>query len=313
MRKDSFKIKRLNIAHESSLARGLGYRTDDLHLLAETARDFYKPFELHPKPRPFAKKPPKKARPIDNPTGTLKQAQERINKILLSPVILPDHIFGAVRYRSILGNAQCHQGAKLLVTLDVRQCFPSITNVHIYSVWANILGCSPAVASLLTKLTTFNRHLPQGASTSPVLANLFIWSVDAQIRDTCTELGVEYSTWIDDLAFSGDKARDMIQVAVEALHQSGLRLSHKKIRIMGASQSKTLTGTRFGNRIIRAPKEICDRARAGIHKLECNLISETDKERYCRGLSALIAHIQRICPKDAVRLRENLSAQMGQC
>jgi hypothetical protein len=311
MRKDSFKIKRLNIAYDSSLARGLGFHLDDLLLLAEAARDFYKPFELHPKSRPFAKKPPKKPRPIDHPTGKLKEAQERINKILLSPVILPDHIFGAVRYRSIIGNAQCHEGAKLLVTLDVRQCFPSITNVHVYSVWSSILGCSPAVASLLTKLTTFNRHLRQGAPTSPVLANLFIWSVDGQIRDTCAELGVEYSTWIDDLAFSGDKARDVIQVVVEVLHQSGLRLSHQKIKIMGSRQSKTLTGTRFGNRSLRAPKEICDRARAGIHKLESNLISGTDKESYCRGLSALIAHIQRICPQDAVRLRENLSAQMG--
>jgi hypothetical protein len=311
MRKDSSKIERLSITHESSLARGLGYHIDDLLLLAETARDFYKPFELHPKPRPFAKKPPKKPRPIDNPTGKLKEAQDTINKILLSPVILPDHIFGAIRYRSIIGNAQCHQGAKLLVTLDVRQCFPSITNVHVYSVWSSILGCSPTVASLLTKLTTFNRHLPQGAPTSPVLANLFIWSVDGQIREACTELGVEYSTWIDDLAFSGERARDVIQDVVEVLKQSGLRLSHKKIKIMGSRQSKTLTGTRFGNQSLRAPKETCDRARAGIHKLESNLISVTDKERYCRSLSALIAHIQRICPKDAIPLRESLAAQMG--
>ena len=237
MRKESFQIKRLNIAREGSLARGLGSHIDDLLLLGETARGFYRPFELHPKQRPFAKKPSKKPRPIDNPTGKLKEVQERINRILLGPVILPDHIFGAVRYRSIIGNAQCHQGAKLLVTLDVRQCFPSITNVHVYSVWSNILGCSPAVASLLTKLTTFNRHLPQGAPTSPILANLFIWSVDGQIRDACAELGVEYSTWIDDLAFSGDKARNLIQVVVGALKRSGLRLSHKKIRIMGHHES----------------------------------------------------------------------------
>jgi hypothetical protein len=69
-----------------------------------------------------------------------------------------------------------------------------------------------------------------------------------------------FSTWIDDLAFSGDKARAVIQVVVSVLKQSGLRLSHKKIKIMGSRQSKTLTGTRFGNRSLRAPKEICDRA-----------------------------------------------------
>jgi RNA-directed DNA polymerase len=311
MRKESFKIKRLNIAHEDSLARGLGCHADDLRMLAETARDFYKPFPLHPKQRPFAKKPPKKSRPIDNPTGSLKQAQNRISEFLLSPVVLPDHIFGAVRYRSIVGNAQCHHGASLLVTLDIRQCFPSITNPHVYSVWANILGCSPAVASLLTKLTTFDRHLPQGAPTSPVLANLFIWSIDGQIRDACAQLGVEYSTWIDDLAFSGDKARDVIQVVVRTLKRNGLRLSHQKIKIMGGSESKLLTGTRFGSRSLRAPREMCDRARAGIHKLRCGLVPESERAIYCRKLIALISHIERLSPKDSVRLRTALSVQLS--
>lgn len=311
MRKESFKIRRLNIAHEVSLARGLGYHVDDLRLLAQTAGDFYRPFQLHPRQRPFGKKPPKMPRPIDNPIGNLKEAQDRICKLLLRPVVLPEHIFGAVRYRSIIGNAQRHHGANLLVTLDVRQCFPSITNVHIYNVWASILGCSPAVASTLTKLTTFERHLPQGAPTSPVLANLFIWSIDGHVRDACTELGLEYSTWIDDLAFSGNRARDVIQVVVETLKRSRLRLSHKKIKIMGSTESKLLTGTRFGSCSLRAPKEMCDRARAGIHKLECGLVSESEKAIYCRKLSALISHIERLSPKDSVRLRKMLFVQLS--
>ena len=311
MRKESFKIRRLNIAHESSLARGLGYHIDDLRLLAETARDLYSPFPLPPKQRPFAKKPSKSPRPIDNPTGKLKEAQKRISKLLLHQIVLPDHIFGAVRYRSIIGNAERHRGAKLLVTLDIRQCFPSVTNLHVYGVWANILGCSPQVAGLLTKLTTFERHLPQGAPTSPFLANLFIWSIDAQIRDACEELGLEYSTWIDDLAFSGDRARDVIQIAVGTLKRSGLRLSHKKTKIMGGAKSKLLTGTRFGNRSLRAPKEMCDRARAGIHKMKYGLVPESDKEGYIRKLTALIAHIERLSPKDATRLRRDLAVQQG--
>jgi hypothetical protein len=195
--------------------------------------------------------------------------------------------------------------------MDVRQCFPSITSVHVYRVWANTLGCSPVVASLLTKLTTFDRHLPQGAPTSPALANLFIWSIDGEIRDACAQLGLEYSTWIDDLAFSGDKARDVIQVVVETLKRSGLRLSHKKIKIMGGSESKLLTGTRFGNHSLRAPREMCDRARAGINKLERGLVPGSDKASYCRKLTALVAHIERLSPRDSVRLQRALSAQLS--
>jgi RNA-directed DNA polymerase len=308
MGQEPFTIRRLNIAHEKSLALHLGCNVDDLQQLAKSTKSFYKPFELAPKLRPFAKKPPKKPRPIDNPTGRLKRIQERINKTLLGPILLPEHVFGAVKHRSIIDNAQRHQGASVLVTLDIRQCFPSLTNAHIYSVWANVLGCSPSVASLLTKLTTFKRHLPQGAPTSPALANIFIWSVDSPIREKCADLGVEYSTWIDDLAFSGDNARAMIQTTVEALRLNGLRISHKKTVIMGSGQSKALTGTRLGRRSLRAPKEICDRARAGIHNMERGLVAEHEKYAYCQKLHALIMHIHRICPEDSVRLENRLSA-----
>jgi RNA-directed DNA polymerase len=189
---------------------------------------------------------------------------------------------------------------------------PSITNLHVYRLWANVLlGCSPAVASLLTKISTFDRLLPQGAPTSPALANLFIWSIDGEIRDACAQLGLEYSTWIDDLAFSGDRARDVIQVVVVALKRNGLRLSHKKIKIMGGSESKLLTGTRFGSRSLRAPREMCDRARAGIHKLGCGLVPESEMAIYCRKLSALISHIKRLSPQDSVRLRRAISVQLS--
>jgi len=290
------------------LALSLGCNVDELEQLAESAKSFYRPFELIPKLRPFAKKPPKKPRPIDKPTGKLKKMQERINKALLEPILMPEHVFGAVKHRSIIGNAQRHQGAPVLVSLDIRQCFPSVTNAHVYRVWANVLGCSPPVASLLTKITTYKRHLPQGAPTSPALANIFIWSVDGPIREKCADLGAEYSTWIDDLAFSGYNAREIIQIAVEALRVNGLRISHKKTVIMGSGQTKTLTGTRLGRRTLRAPKKICDRARSGIHKLERGLVAEHEKDSYCRKLRALIMHIHRICPKDSVWLENKLSA-----
>lgn len=309
MKIDRSTIKRLGIAHESSLARRLGLSLDDLLITANDARGFYRPFDLPPKPRPFQRKPPKKARPIDNPLQPLKTIQQQINKKLLRPIVLPDHILGAVRHRSILDNAAAHQGASLLITLDVRQCFPSVTNNHVYQVWQNVLGCSPPVASLLTKLTTYDRHLPQGAPTSPLLANLFIWSIDSPIRDRCCELSVRYTTWIDDLAFSGARARDLIQWSVEVLRKNGLKLSHEKIRIMGARKTKTLTGTRFGSNSLRAPKEIRDRARAGIHNLECGLVAPSEVEQYCKRLMALIKHIERICPKDAIGLQEALALQ----
>jgi len=300
-------VNPLNLANEKRLKQLLGSSSAELQRLALEAKQYYKPYEAQPRIRPFAKKLPKKPRPIDRPTGEVKEIQKRINRNILRPILLPDHVFGAVQHRTIIGNAQRHRGASLLVTLDIRQCFPSITNRHVYAVWSKVLGCSPAIAKLLTMLTTFERHLPQGAPTSPFLANLFIWSIDEEIRHRCIEKGIEYSTWIDDLAFSGTRAREMIQIAVTVLQRHGLQVSHKKIRIMGPRTTKLLTGTRFGRSGVRAPKDICDRARASLHKLRLGLIPPGEVDLFTKRVTALIHHIDRLCPKDAIRLKRQLA------
>src|SRR5271166_3322108 len=166
-------IDKLGILSVNRLAEILRKPREELVELARFARTYHKPFDMTKPPRPFQKNPSSKTRPIDNPRGDLKKVQRRINRMLLRPTCFPDNMFGAVPRRSVMDNAELHLKASLLVTIDVKSCFPSITNVHVYSVWRNFLGCSTEVASILTKLTTFDRHLPQGAATSPLLANLF--------------------------------------------------------------------------------------------------------------------------------------------
>jgi hypothetical protein len=236
-------VEKVNILSVNKLADVLKVPRETLCRLSDTPHENYDPFMAVRPLRPFQKKPPSEPRPIDNPLQELRWVQKRIYRRLLRPICFPDHIMGAVRKRSVSDNAGLHLGADLLVTLDIRQCFPSVTNVKVYDVWRVLLGCSTPVAALLTRLTTFRRRLPQGAATSPFLANLFIWMIDEPIRAACEELGVAYSTWIDDLAFSGERARELIQVAAGTLGARGLRLSRKKIKIMGPSAIKLLTGT----------------------------------------------------------------------
>ncbi len=205
---------------------------------------------------------------------------------------------GAVKFRSILDNSAIHLGAQLLVTVDVRKCFPSVSNKQIYRVWKDVLGCSARVAALLTRLTTFERRLPQGAPTSPLLANLFIWSIDGPIRTECARLDLGYTTWIDDLAFSGVRARDIIQIAIQTLATERLAVSRHKIRIMGPRAVKLLTGTRLGIDRTRAPRELTARVRSGLYKLEQKAVPLLDEEQYVRSLKAQIRHIERVCSDD---------------
>lgn len=224
---------------------------------------------------------------------------------------MPEHIFGAVSRRTIFGNAGCHQGAKLLVTLDIKQCFPSMNPKHVYRVWSSTLGCSPEISKILTMLTTYDRRLPQGAPTSPALANLLIWSIDEPIRALCASLGLAYSTWLDDLAFSGERAREIIQPMIEIFQGEGLAFSHRKIRIMGARETKNLTGTRLGRKTVRVPSTFCSQVRAGIHNLKIGRVEDSEIERYVHQLIGRLRYIDGVSAIDSRPLKLQLQRAMS--
>src|SRR5437660_1125750 len=116
---DLYSMKQLEIL--------LGRSRVELKDLASKAIHFYKPFPLKTKPRRFAKKvEPVKKRWIDNPIDPLKTIQSRVQERILSPLLLPEHLLGGVKGKSILDNARLHIGARCLVTIDIKNFYPSI-------------------------------------------------------------------------------------------------------------------------------------------------------------------------------------------
>lgn len=302
------EIAKLSILSPNRLAHILGVGRERLDKVSRHAGSYYAPFQTTGRRRPFQKASPK-SRTIDNPRADLKKIQRRIYRRLLRLICFPSHILGGVQKRSVLDNAGLHltTSLSLLVTIDVRKCFPSVTNTQIYRVWRDLLGCSPPVARMLTRLTTFKRRLPQGSPASPLLANLFIWLIDEPIRIACAERCVVYSTWIDDLAFSGPRSREMIQIAISVLAEHGLRVSRSKIKIMGPREIKLLTGTRLGKFHIRASREKLGRVRSGIYKLRIGLVPTHEQERYVDGLVGQLLYIEQLCAKDSAKYVRELA------
>jgi RNA-directed DNA polymerase len=302
----SNSLATLNISSVGRLAEMLGVREVELRGLAARAGAYYRPRDISRPPLPFQKqaKPPK-IRRIQPPVGDLKTIQQRIQHVLLSPLILPDHIRGGVKGVGVLDNVRLHLGARVLVTLDIRDFFPSVTTYHVYNVWHDLLQCSPEVSSLLTKLTTFERRLPQGAHTSTTLANLVLYAADSCLRSKCKELGVAYSTWVDDIPLSGDSAREVINIAVLVFRRAGFVVSHRKLKIMGPGERKVINGTVAGPRP-GVPKELLRRLRSGIHKLQIGMVSQGDQHKYVLSLKGRISHVGTIDRRKAGRLSEEL-------
>ncbi len=297
----------LDIKTLSALAYRLGLPEEVLISESRKAGCYHQPFISIPKPAPFAKRSLKvKKRAIDNPTDPLKFIQNRIYKRLLQPLLWPEHIYGGVKGKSLIMNVTPHLSANVIVTLDIKSFFPTVTTFQVYNVWSELLGCSPTIAGLLTRLTTFERHLPQGASTSSALANLVLYSIDQPIRDYCREKDILYTTWIDDLAFSGEQSRRVINVAVEALRNSGFAAPHRKLRIMPAHDRQFLTGLLL-NRQPGILREYMSATRSGIYKLATGCVPLSGSKRYVRGVEGRIAYIRMVNPRRAKPLELSLA------
>jgi RNA-directed DNA polymerase len=290
-----------------ALQHRLGIDRGRLVTLAKTSNEYYAPFVQVAEAKPHARKfKPAKSRRIDNPCELLKAVQNRILDRLLRSVTLPHFLFGAVRNRCVRGHAREHCGATTVVKMDIRSYYPSITNRHVFNVWKDVLLCSPRLARLLTKLTTYDGHLPQGAPTSPALANIFLASIYSPILQACEDKGIAATAWVDDLIFSGSNARIVMEQVRNALAANGLRLSSKKTCILNARKPKIITGARLGKDGLRASKEKLREIRAGIHNLKCGRVTHLGQEKDIAKLRGKLAFVKSLCPSDAAPLIASL-------
>jgi hypothetical protein len=294
------------------LEHRLGEDRETLRALAKNWRDEYRPFKQVKAPKPFQRDVSSgKDRNIDNPSKELKRVQKKILKRLLLPVKLPYFLFGAVPKRCVNEHAAQHLGRRPVVKMDIKSYYPNVTNRHVYSVWRNILHYSPAISSLLTQLTTYDWHLPQGAPTSPALANLFLASIYGPILEASSECGIVPTAWVDDLYFSGKEARSVMELVRKTLASNGFKLSAKKRIIMTGRKPKVITGVRLGAGRIRAPKEKLRDIRAAIHKLQIGCVKEHQREKYITSLKGRLNHIERICLQDASPLKQMLQSTLS--
>ena len=281
---------------------------DQIEAVAEKAGAYYSPFIASPSRRWFPKEPiAKRPRKIDNPLDPLKDLQRKILSGLLESIQLPEHVKGGVSGRSLIHNIELHRHSRVLVTLDVKSFFRSITSKQVYHIWRQQLNCSPKISSLLTKLTTFEGHLPEGAPTSTYLANLMLTSIEGEIVDACALAGVRYSTWVDDLAFSGSNAPNVINTAVAALQRAGLAVSHKKLKVMRPGARRVLNGILIGERL-NLPANYRKGVRSGIFKLRDGQVPSAFFESYVRSIKGRIDYIFRINEKLGSRLRDEFES-----
>lgn len=208
---------------------------------------------------------------IEIPKVRLRAMQRQILQRLLNRVLPHNATHGFIRGRSSVTHASAHSGKQVVIRMDIKDFFPNIPAGRIHALFAR-LGYTDQVARLLAGLCTHitpgvvlsdhhvrqrlsfserqpfrSAHLPQGAPTSPALANLCAFRLDMRLDALADSMNARYTRYADDLVFSGDRIfsacaqRFHVQVAAIALEE-GFVINTRKTRIMRSATRQQVTG-----------------------------------------------------------------------
>ena len=242
-------------------------------------------------------------RHIDAPKKGLRKIQEYILKDILSKYNLPYNIYGGVKKKNHIKHARLHLQKKTLVTIDIKNFFHSIISENVYNIFSNKLNCGSKVTKLLTGICTLDNHLPQGAPTSTMIANIYIAESIRQINILCKKRGYNFSIYIDDMAISGDTPEDLVNDIISILINKQLSFSHEKIKIM--KTNKEITGLQLRNGSLKVSDKYINEIETDIslHK-ELGIINQYD----LRSLDGKINYVKTLNQSEAQKLKQLLSS-----
>lgn len=257
----------------------VGVNIDELTELARDAKRYY---------YPYLDKKGSKPRLIDQPTGRLKIIQKKINSGILKLFDFPKYIIGGIKNRGLDDHLSLHIKKSIVVTLDLKGFYPNITNKQVYVAWVKQFGAYADTARIATMLTTYNGHLPTGAPTSTILANIILLPVLEDIRVMAAKHGFEMSQFVDDSALSGKELpKNLISEICKLLSRSRFKINREKIKVMPSSGPQLIT-KRIVNRKASIKKSEMSRLRSAVHELQS---IPKDDPRYKKLLESIMGRI----------------------
>lgn len=192
-------------------------------------------------------KPSGGTRRLEIPDDTTKRLQRRLLRYVLHTLNAHPMACGFEPETSIVHAALPHQNKPLVVKMDVRHFFECTSDDRIRAYFAGI-GWNAESAELLTQLTTYNGHLPQGAPTSPRLSNLVNARMDEALLRLAKRHRGAYSRYADDITMSfsfirGRKARGVTQAVRRILKHHGYTMhGGAKLNFFRQNQQQRVLG-----------------------------------------------------------------------
>lgn len=272
---------------------------------------------------------------IEAPLPRLKTVQQKILHGILERIPAHPAAHGFVKGRGIVSFTEPHLGQRCVLRMDIRNFFPTIRRALVLRVFLTA-GYPEPIAGCLADLCTTStpnavrqsglgaatpelawpmqqllkaRHLPQGAPTSPALANCCAFNFDKRLTGLAATFNATYTRYADDLLFSGGEEfrRDAARCEVRAaaiLLESGFATAHRKTRIMNSSTSQRAAGIVL-NEHAALPRQERDQLKAILTNCLRHVPSSQNRSGhpdFHAHLLGRISHARHVNPTSAEKL-----------
>jgi hypothetical protein len=296
----------------------------------------------------FLRRPGRPVRVIERPKRRLKQIQRRILHEILDLIPAHEASHGFTRGRSVRSHASEHTGKFVVIRLDLEDFFASIAANRVYGIFRTA-GYPESVAHSLTALATnvvpsglwqslarpadsaqidahhrlgrrlATPHLPQGAATSPALANLAAFRLDRRLTGLAASLKVSYTRYADDLTFSGParlvRAANTLRRAVaEIAREEGFSVNDHKSMLATRAGRQRVCGVIVNERLNVSRHEY-DVLKAILHNARVHGPASQNREalpEFRAHLLGRLSWVQSLNPERGEKLRRQFTSIVWQ-
>lgn len=240
-------------------------------------------------------------RQLYEPDPLLKLIQKNILHQVLMQFAVSPYATAYQKGSTVRANAAVHSGQEVILKLDIENFFDHVMFHMVFQHAFPAVYFPVSVRTLLAHLCCRNECLPQGAPTSAYISNLVLIPFDEYIGSWCSEQGITYSRYCDDITCSGSFNPAQVTRKISAYLQTmGFYLNGQKTRIIKQGQCQIVTGV-VVNQKLQVPRTYRDQIRQELH--------------YCRkfGVAAHLAfiHDQQYLPQASTGILKYLDSLMG--
>lgn len=181
-------------------------------------------------------------RQLTVPSKNIKKIQRWILEYILYSELCDDCVTGFVPTKSIVENALPHLRQNYIYKFDLKDFFPSISRTKVFYLFKNF-GYTTELSNYLASFCCYKDCLPQGAPSSPYIANLICKQLDNRLNQLCEKNDFTYTRYADDITISGGHKivhfRNLFKTIIE---DSGFLVNESKTRLIRNGQRKIVTG-----------------------------------------------------------------------